>query len=269
MANILAKYGIKEVADVMFYQIDEDGEPGAPVLYLDSLKVSTIEQAAEESRAEGGKGNSPLIIWDFGKDITLALTDALFSAKSMAIMFGDGTVGSGTVGSGESTPTIMKTIQFVGTTKPTTFEGPQGKKYTVPDTGTVYGADGKAVEAGAMTETGTYFYTFNMPIIDVDEITISADTFPGTYYITGDTYARSEISGRDSFFQFIVPKAKLKAENTITLEAAGDPSTFNLSLTVLRAANKEMMKLVKYDMDEATDDPVVPGDGGEGGGAEG
>ena len=249
MANILAKYGIKEVADVMFYEIDENGKAGAPVLYLDSLKVSTIEQGAEESRAEGGKGNSPLIIWDYGKDITLTLTDALFSAKSMAIMFGDGTVGSG-----GNTPTIMKTIQFVGKTKPTKFEGPQGKKYDVPQEGTVYGTDGKEVEAAAMTAAGTYFYTFDMPVTDVDEIIISADTFPGTYYITGDTYARSEVSGRDSFFQFIVPKAKLKAGNTITLEAAGDPSTFNLSLTVLRAADREMMKLVKYDMDEAADD---------------
>ena len=43
MANILEKYGIKEVADVMFYEIAANGKPGAPALYLDTLKVSTIE----------------------------------------------------------------------------------------------------------------------------------------------------------------------------------------------------------------------------------
>ena len=29
-----------------------------------TLKVSTIEQTAEQAEARGGKGNAPLIIWD-------------------------------------------------------------------------------------------------------------------------------------------------------------------------------------------------------------
>lgn len=57
MASILDRYGIKEVADVTFYEINDDGTPGAPVLYLDTLKVSTIEQTAEQAEARGGKGN--------------------------------------------------------------------------------------------------------------------------------------------------------------------------------------------------------------------
>lgn len=69
MANILEKYGIKEVADVMFYEIAANGKPGAPVLYLDTLKVSTIEQTAEETEARGGKGNTSLIIWDLNSTI--------------------------------------------------------------------------------------------------------------------------------------------------------------------------------------------------------
>ena len=64
MANILERYGIKEVADVTFYEITPTGSIGAPVLYMDNLKVSTIEQTADEAEARGGKGNPPLIIWD-------------------------------------------------------------------------------------------------------------------------------------------------------------------------------------------------------------
>ena len=79
-------------------------------------------------------------------------------------------------------------------------------------------------------------------------ITISGDSFPGTYYVTGDTYARSDVSGKDQFFQFIIPKAKMTSENTITLEAEGDPSTFSMNLTVLRPEDGEMMKLVQYDI---------------------
>ena len=80
MANILERYGIKEVADVTFYEIADNGEPAAPVLYLDTLKVSTIEQTAENTSARGGKGNPELVSWDYGKEITLTLEDALFSA---------------------------------------------------------------------------------------------------------------------------------------------------------------------------------------------
>ena len=57
--------GIKEVADCVFYKIDPTtGGPGAPVLYLDSLKVSTVEQTASSVYAQGGKGNPRLIGWD-------------------------------------------------------------------------------------------------------------------------------------------------------------------------------------------------------------
>jgi hypothetical protein len=80
-------------------------------------------------------------------------------------------------------------------------------------------------------------------------IVISGDSFPGTYYVTGDTYSRSDVDGSDQFFQFIIPKAKMTSENTITLEAEGDPSTFNMNLTVLRPESGEMMKLVQYDLD--------------------
>ena len=62
------------------------------------------------------------------------------------------------------------------------------------------------------------------------------------------TYARSELSGEDEFFQFIILRAKVTSENTITLEAEGDPSVFNLNLRVLRGNDGQMMKLVKYNL---------------------
>ena len=111
MASILDRYGIKEVADVTFYELDDNGAPQFPVLYLDTLKVSTIEQTAEEAEARGGKGNAALIAWDYGKEITVTLEDALFSAKSMAIMFGNGSVDEYT----GNNALIMKTEQFIAT----------------------------------------------------------------------------------------------------------------------------------------------------------
>ena len=253
--DILAKYGIKEVADVVFYELAETGKPTKPVLYLDTLKVSTIEQTAESSDARGGKGNAALISWDYGKEINVTLEDALFSAKSMAIMFGNGQVvdfetAAGDIeGTGKETGKyVMRTMQFIydadkGLAK--TWTDPKGKVVNMINP-KYYTAEGEyfTVAPEGLTR---YFASFDVAVKGA-VIVVSADSFPGTYYVTGDTYARSEASGNDEFFQFIIPKAKVQSENTITLEAEGDPSVFNMSLKVLRPADGQMMKLVKYEL---------------------
>lgn len=230
MANILEKYGIKEVADVTFYEIEDDESRGAPALYLDTLKVSTIEQTAEEAEARGGKGNPPLIVWDYGKEISVTLEDALFSAKSMSVMFGGGT-------KSKDITSVIRTFPASKVDEGKVTE--RGVELTLA-TPKYYKADGTEGDAesadfvtGTVTVTGT-------------QIEISADNFPGTYYVTGDTYARSSATGKDEFFQFIIPKAKVQSENSITLEAEGDPSVFNMSLRVLRPNDGVMMKLVQY-----------------------
>lgn len=190
MASILDRYGIKEVADVCFYEINDDGTPGKPVLYLDTLKVSTIEQSASQAEAKGGKGNAPLIIWDFGKEVNVTLTDALFSAKSLAIMFGNGTVNT-------TTSTIKKTVSIVGTGSVPDIVMPDGSTIPVPTTGTFYDETGNTVADGSRQAGATYYYTFDMPTTAFKEITISSATFPGTYYVTGDTYSRRETTGKD------------------------------------------------------------------------
>lgn len=88
--NLFQKYGIKEVADVTFFSITRvgDEEIYTPVLFLDTLKVSTVEKTAEKVAAQGGKGNKKLISWNHGKEMTLNLEDALFSPASMSLIWG-------------------------------------------------------------------------------------------------------------------------------------------------------------------------------------
>ena len=277
MASILDRYGIKEVADVTFYTIDANGGRKDPVLYLDTLKVSTIEQTAETADARGGKGNPKLITWDYGKDITVTLEDALFSAKSMAIMFGNGhtSVTSGKIVrtvvvkmDGANLPdyfvadvydttkktTLRKKVYFASDASMTTDDvllensGLNVIQVTSDDGTKKETISGNAVKAPQGIAADSKVFITYEAMANKKEIVISADTFPGTYYVTGDTYARSDIDGSDQFFQFIIPKAKVTSENTITLEAEGDPSVFNMNLTVLRPENGEMMKLVQYDL---------------------
>jgi hypothetical protein len=242
--NILDRYGIKEVADVTFYELDDNGNPGAPVLYLDTLKVSTIEQTAESSEARGGKGNPALISWDYGKEISVTLEDALYSPKSLALMFGD-VDQYNRPAPGEDAVTLLKTVKIgdATATNATTYEVEvNGTKITLTGC-TLYMADGTTTTNSASAAYVTGSFTPGKCM----KIDISANTFPGNYYVTGDTYARSETTGKDEFFQFIIRKAKVLSEsNTITLEAEGDPTVFSMNLKVLRPKSGPMMELVQY-----------------------
>ena len=158
-------FGIKEVADVAFYnvgdvELSEAGELTAkanPLFILDTLKVSTIENTAEQADAKGGKGNAPLIIWDYGREITISLQDAVLSTKTLSLMF-----------------------------------------------------EGNAAEADKI-------------------ITISANTFPGTYAVVGKTFARDVSDGKDHLFTWYVPKAKVNSEVTLTMEAEGEKQSLILA----------------------------------------
>ena len=88
--NLFQKYGIKEVADVVFYSINRIGDEiiYTPVLYLDTLKISTIQKSASKTSATGGKGNKKLISWSYGKEFSLNLEDALFTPASMSLIWG-------------------------------------------------------------------------------------------------------------------------------------------------------------------------------------
>lgn len=285
MASILDKYGIKEVADVVFYELDSKGAPSAPVLYLDTLKVSTIEQSAEVVDATGGKGNVKLISWDTNKEVTATFEDALFSVKSLAIMFG-GRVTDNNKYDDQGKQTgceqeVLKTVE-------------PGVLVTAGDTDTEKQYWKIPIKAGTSTievflkkTMGSYYVYKKESVVPVTyaenvafdfmtfdlldavkaiptgsetaeqvmatglEINIDASTFGGTYYITGDTFARNYLSGKDEFMQFIIPKGKVSSEDlSLTMEADGDPATFSMSIKVLRAADGTMFKLVKYGLED-------------------
>lgn len=200
MATFDKKFGIKEVADVGFYtvgtvKVESTGAvtaTAAPVLTLDTLKVSNIEFTAEQAEARGGKGNAPLIIWDYGREATVTIEDALLSMDTLQAMFGDAT--NDTV------------------------------------------------------------------------VTINANKFPGTYTVVGQTYAR-DVDGKDHLFTFVIYKAKVQSEVTLTMEAEGDPTVFNMSLRVLRseantntgAESGDMIKLIMVEnTGEGTPDIALP-----------
>lgn len=65
-------------------------------------------------------------------------------------------------------------------------------------------------------------------------IRIDADTFPCNYCIVGSTYMRKAEDGKDYPFVFEIPNGKVQVGGTLTMEADGDPTTFEMSIKALK-----------------------------------
>lgn len=231
-----------------------------PVLFLDTLKVSTIEQAAEKVDATGGHGNSKLITWDYGKEITLSIEDALYTPASMATIWG-GAEGK----SGVKDATVIDRMEKI--TAKRSFIVPAGNSEGAPSEGNVTAQavyydpktmepfqDGTPIAEGEVIYKLTRSVAYNGNSLG-KEIEISADKFPGTYRVVGETLVRDSKTGEDQRFQFIIPEAKMSAADTsITLEADGDPVVFSFTMDVLRPENGVMMKFVQFDVVENTEE---------------
>ena len=225
---------------------------------LDANTSSRFEQTAEQTAATGGKGNAQLIIWDYGKEITLTLQDALYSPASMSAMLGSYEGNDFTKGVKE-TKRIDRTEKCVakrsfivpaGNSKGVPSEGENTAQAVYIDLNTM-----QPYQDGAPIAEGEVYLKWTRSVAYGDNslgntIEISAEKFPGTYKVVGDTYARSKATGEDQRFQFVIPQAKMSSEQTITLEAEGDPTVFDMTLTVLRPDDGVMVKLIQYDVVE-------------------
>lgn len=392
--NIFEQYGIKEVADVTLYAIEldeNDEEIYIPVLYLDTLKISSIEQTAEQTSARGGLSNPNLITWDYGKEITINLEDALYTPASMSMLW-DGKYASKSVELWGVFDTYKEKFSWAKAILKDfsnfSMEEDQIKgtiyKWTVNLI--IMSLDGQLrhekndIEISYYSKYGRNYWSFNKPVdfedgsftlsegknlfvnvpqeliyqikhgiesvkyldrmekcvatrnfvIDTDtnikhgnyrylkkydktaltvfidpttmqpyepnldffirkdgsrypkegfkklrlikqndvyykwtrsiapphmslgnRIIVDAEHFPGVYRLVGETYSRNRDTHEDERFQFEIPLCKMGSENSFTLEAAGDPTVFNMTLQVLRREDGTMMKLTQYNVEQA------------------
>lgn len=232
MAN--TRYGLKEVANVIFFDVATN----KPVLFFDTLKVSSIENESESAEARGGQGNGRLMTWDFGRTATLTLQDALLSDVSLSLLAGNAVkttdidvVGRETlVAKTVSTKVVVELAETPKNAEVAVYKvdkGVMGEEITgatVTD---------KSVEFATGVTAGQsvmVFYTYVAPT-GATMVTFSGSKFPATYRVVGDTVVRGQ-DGVDRKMQFVIPKAKLQSTFNLTMDAE-NVSTFDFTLDVL------------------------------------
>jgi len=250
MAN--KRYGLKEVANVIFFDIST----GKPAIFFDTLKVSTIENESESAEARGGQGNGRLMSWDYGRTATLTMQDALLSDVSLAMLSGnaveDGSKGIKVVGRETLTVNVVKeagadgelgTEDDVIVSQTIKLKEPNVENLTVmevangvilPDNEiTVLSNNQGVVELESTKELSTVmaFYEYTVTDPNASKITFSANAFPSTYRVVGDTLGKDQY-GNLRKMQFIIPQAKLQSTFSLTMDVE-NVSVFDFNLDVL------------------------------------
>jgi hypothetical protein len=252
----MARFGVKEVADVTFYNL----VTGKPELFLDTLKLSNLENNAEVTYATGGKGAPRLISWDFNRTATFNVQDALLNPKAIAMQVGTElekkierihkrehlvAVTGGVAGKSEIN---LEQTPLVGTI--TVYESADGYEHEAEVSLTNMTINGNKLEfpdTDLPVGTEVLVYYQYETASDAEVITIKSDKFSGFYKVVGDTLWRNEQTGLDEKVQIVIPKAKIISQFTITMQPDGDPSVFDFNLDVFKDPNStDMVKIIRY-----------------------
>lgn len=86
--------------------------------------------------------------------------------------------------------------------------------------------------------------------LKAQRIFVEAGTFPGMYKIVGETYIRSRDTGEDQRVQLSFPLCQIRSNQTLTLQADGDPTTFNLDVEVATPPNGIPMEITFYEVEK-------------------
>ena len=270
------RFGVREICNVVFKATatrkigTKEFKKGEPVLYFDSLKTSSMEQAVTTVYAQGGRGNSRLIAWDGEKTLTFTMEDALISQEGLAIL------ASAKLFEAGSGDTLVLHVSEVTpdakvTKKPSEAQGvkfyalkmnEQGDivdKPTEVEIGDTAGDDGKYTVTGITANDGSvYLIDYYTDVASgAVQIDIEPDSFGGNFYIEADTLFR-DTNGVDRAAQFVIPNGKIQSNFTLSMASTGDPSTFTFTVDAFPGyVNGDLTKKVLSVIQIMTDDEAT------------
>ena len=237
------RFGVREICNVVFKARTERkiGDvtfaKGAPVLYFDSLKTSTMEQAVTTVYAQGGRGNTRLVAWEGEKTLTFTMEDALISEMGLAILAGANLYKADSTKGNTLIVHVTESIK-TGTDKQITVskdvvDAQPAYVLALNDNGEIVGdpTSVKFTERKAtVEEAGVYLVDYYTAIKEnAYQIDIEPETFGGNFYIEADTLFR-DTDGDDHAAQFVIPNGKIQSNFTLSMASSGDPSTFTFTV---------------------------------------
>jgi hypothetical protein len=238
----MARFGVKEVADVIFYDL----VTGKPVLFLDTLKMSNLENNAETSYIQGGKGNARIMGFDYNRTATFTLQDALMRPESIAMQSG------AEVKKGVAKAHKREVLDVVGGSV-SLAEAPLAGTVTVFETSDGYSHD-KEVTVATVAQDLTVTASTDKVIVyyqyetgeNAEQIVISSDKYSGFYKVVGQTVIRNAQNNEDEAFEIVVPKAKIMSNWTLNLSPEGEPAVFDMTLDIFKDGDStDMVQLTR------------------------
>ena len=277
------RFGVREICNVVFKAADTRKigsttfQKGQPVIYFDSLKTSTMEQATTTVYAQGGRGNTRLVAWEGEKTLTFTMEDALISEMGLAILAGANLYKAG--GEDGASDTLLVHVTEIakgGRVTKAPAEGDDlGVKFyalKLDDNGDIADTplEVKLTKDSNATskETGDKARTIDAEAIYlVDyytektsgayQIDIEPQCFGGNFYIEADTLFR-DTKGTDHAAQFVIPNGKIQSNFTLSMASSGDPSTFTFTVDAFPGyVNGDMTKKVMATIQVIGDDEEI------------
>ena len=267
------RFGVREICNVVFKAADTRKigsttfQKGQPVIYFDSLKTSTMEQATTTVYAQGGRGNTRLVAWEGEKTLTFTMEDALISEMGLAILAGANLYEAGT---GDTLLVHVTETTATGKVSKAPAKADEDKNLGIKfyaleldDNGDVTGAPIAVTIDDSMKVTGIEegkiylidYYTEKAS--GAYQIDIEPQCFGGNFYIEADTLFR-DTKGTDHAAQFVIPNGKIQSNFTLSMASSGDPSTFTFTVDAFPGyVNGDMTKKVMATIQVIGDDEEI------------
>ena len=249
LTHFKEKFGIVTVVNATFYEVDGEN----PLISFDTLKMSNITSEGQQKEIRGGQGAELLLQYDFGRTATIEITDALVSMGSLEYLFGGNLTAT-------STFEALRRVEGVVTTADTIPE-PEDWVEDSYNVAVITLADGtKQKVVGVLTGGDYAWVAFSAGTLPVGskyvlwyketfttgennrEMILKATDFPPTVRFVGETIVLDADKGAKVAFQIEIPKLKLNANFTLSLDAEGDPSVFDFGGVAL-SHNGDLIKV--------------------------
>lgn len=212
----MSQYGLKEVADVYFIELDESN--AGKLISNGIMGTITATENSKHDAIQFKIGNYTVVGPDgknaSGSTVTPTEQDPVIKAK---FKFNS-----------------LKTSNIEVASEETTAKGGKGNPELISWS---YGKTATLTVTDALLTPETLELMYGAKKREAGDetnvITIDAKSFPNSYIILGTTVLRPLEGGDDKPFGFIIPKGKINVGGTLTMEAEGDPSTFEMSIKAL------------------------------------